>query len=56
MAYDDSKNLKGKRVLRSQAWFGREDRDGMVQSGMADGMREGYERLDELTAKIAANS
>jgi hypothetical protein len=25
-----------------------EDRDGMVQSGMADGMSEGYERLDEL--------
>ena len=33
-----------------------EDRDGMVQSGMADGMREAYERLDELTAKLAANS
>lgn len=24
------------------------DRDGMVQSGMEQGMREGYERLDEL--------
>jgi uncharacterized protein YndB with AHSA1/START domain len=24
------------------------DRDGMVQSGMEHGMREGYERLDEL--------
>jgi uncharacterized protein YndB with AHSA1/START domain len=33
-----------------------EDRDGMVQAGMADGMREGYERLDELTAKLIANS
>ena len=31
-----------------------EDRDGMVQSGMADGMREAYERLDELTAKLVA--
>ena len=25
-----------------------EDRDGMVQAGMEQGMREGYERLDEL--------
>ena len=28
------------------------DRDGMVQSGMERGMREGYERLDELLVKI----
>jgi uncharacterized protein YndB with AHSA1/START domain len=27
------------------------DRDGMVQSGMAEGMSEGYERLDELLAR-----
>jgi uncharacterized protein YndB with AHSA1/START domain len=33
-----------------------EGRDGMVQSGMADGIREGYERLDEVMAKLAANS
>jgi uncharacterized protein YndB with AHSA1/START domain len=33
-----------------------EDRDGMVQSGMADGIREGYERLDEVLAKVVANS
>jgi uncharacterized protein YndB with AHSA1/START domain len=33
-----------------------EDRDGMVQSGMADGVREGYERLDEVLAKLVANS
>ena len=32
------------------------DRDGMVQSGMADGVREGYERLDEVLAKLVANS
>jgi uncharacterized protein YndB with AHSA1/START domain len=31
-------------------------RDTMVKSGMADGMGEGYERLDELLAKLAANS
>ena len=28
------------------------DRDGMVQSGMEHGMREGYERLDELLEKM----
>jgi hypothetical protein len=33
-----------------------EDRDGMVQAGMADGMREAYERLEELAAKLIANS
>jgi len=29
-----------------------EDRDGMVQSGMERGVREGYERLDEVLAKL----
>jgi uncharacterized protein YndB with AHSA1/START domain len=28
-----------------------EDRDSMIQSGMEKGVREGYERLDELLAK-----
>ncbi len=28
------------------------DRDGMVQAGMEHGMREGYERLDEVLAKM----
>jgi len=28
------------------------DRDGMVQSGMERGVREGYERLDEVLAKL----
>jgi hypothetical protein len=28
----------------------------MVQSGMADGMSQGYERLDELLGKLVANS
>jgi uncharacterized protein YndB with AHSA1/START domain len=31
-------------------------RDAMVDSGMADGMSEGYDRLDELLAKLVANS
>jgi uncharacterized protein YndB with AHSA1/START domain len=29
-----------------------EDRDGMVQAGMGDGVTEGYERLDELLATM----
>ncbi len=29
-----------------------EDRDGMVQSGMETGVTEGYERLDELIARL----
>ena len=28
------------------------DRDGMVQAGMEHGMREGYERLDEILEKL----
>jgi hypothetical protein len=28
------------------------DRDGMVQSGMERGVNEGYERLDEVLAKL----
>lgn len=28
------------------------DRDGMVQSGMEQGVREGYERLDEVLEKL----
>ena len=28
------------------------DRDGMVQSGMEHGMKEGYERLDEVLEKL----
>ncbi len=29
------------------------DRDGMVASGMEEGVNEGYERLDELIARLA---
>ena len=39
----------GKTVVRTNTVFQSiEDRDGMVQSGMADGMAQGYEQLDEL--------
>jgi uncharacterized protein YndB with AHSA1/START domain len=30
-----------------------EDRDAMVQHGMGEGVEEGYERLDELVARLA---
>jgi uncharacterized protein YndB with AHSA1/START domain len=33
-----------------------EDRDVMVGAGMADGMNEGYERLDDVLAKLVANA
>ena len=33
-----------------------EARDAMVDAGMADGMNEGYDRLDDLVAKLVANS
>jgi uncharacterized protein YndB with AHSA1/START domain len=33
-----------------------EARDAMVDAGMAGGMSEGYEQLDELLAKLVANS
>jgi uncharacterized protein YndB with AHSA1/START domain len=32
-----------------------EARDAMVSSGMADGMGQGYDRLEELLAKLEAN-
>ena len=42
----------GKTVVRTNSLFQSiEDRDGMVESGMADGMSEGYDRLDELLAR-----
>lgn len=45
----------GKTVVHTNTVFQSiEDRDGMVQSGMADGMNEGYDRLEELLAKQVA--
>ncbi len=41
-------------VVRTHSTFQSvEDRDGMVQSGMASGVTEGFERLDEVLAKLA---
>ena len=33
-----------------------EARDGMVHSGMAEGMNEGYDRLEELLGKLIVNN
>lgn len=43
----------GRTRITSQAVFQSvEDRDGMVQAGMARGVVEGYERLDEILEKL----
>lgn len=39
--------VRGHSVFQSVA-----DRDGMVENGMGEGVEEGYDRLDELLAKI----
>jgi uncharacterized protein YndB with AHSA1/START domain len=47
----------GTTIVRTNTLFQSiEDRDGMYQAGMADGMNEGYERLDELLPKLGATS
>jgi len=47
----------GKTTVHSNSVFQSvEARDAMVQSGMAEGMNEGYDRLDEVLAKLVANS
>jgi uncharacterized protein YndB with AHSA1/START domain len=44
----------GKTLLRQSAVFQSiEDRDAMLQSGMESGVNEGFERLDELLARLA---
>jgi uncharacterized protein YndB with AHSA1/START domain len=45
----------GRTLARGRSVFQSvEDRDAMFQGGMADGMNEGYKRLDELLARLAA--
>jgi uncharacterized protein YndB with AHSA1/START domain len=47
----------GKTTVRSNSVFQSvEARDAMVQSGMAEGMNDGYDRLDDVLAKLVANS
>jgi len=44
----------GKTLLRQNSVFQSvEDRDGMVESGMEDGVNDSMERLDELVARLA---
>ena len=48
---------EGKTTVRTNSLFQSvQARDTMVESGVAGGMSEGYERLDELLAKLVANS
>jgi uncharacterized protein YndB with AHSA1/START domain len=43
----------GKTILRNHSVYQTvEARDGMVESGMESGVNEGYERLEELLAKL----
>ncbi len=43
----------GRTIVRSHSVYQSvEDRDAMVQSGMADGMNEGYDRLEQLLARL----
>ncbi len=47
----------GKTTVRTNSVFQSvEARDAMVEAGMAEGMNEGYDRLDDLVAKLVANS
>jgi uncharacterized protein YndB with AHSA1/START domain len=47
----------GATIVRTNTVFQSvEDRDVMVGAGMADGMNEGYERLDDVLAKLVANA
>ena len=47
----------GKTTVRTNSLFQSvAARDAMVDAGMASGMSEGYDRLDEVLAKLAANS
>jgi uncharacterized protein YndB with AHSA1/START domain len=43
------------RITAQSVFQSVEDRDGMVQSGMEQGVVEGYERLDETLAKCQSN-
>ena len=43
------------KLVHQSVFFSVNDRDGMVQSGMERGVREGYEKLDELLASQAAS-
>lgn len=52
MSFEDAGNGRT-RVVQHSVFQSVGDRDGLVQSGMESGVREGYERLDELLKKTA---
>lgn len=43
------------RIRTHSAFQSVEDRDAMVEAGMEMGVREGYERLDELVSRLAGD-
>lgn len=48
-----SEERDGKTVVRTHSVYQTvEARDGMVESGMEEGINDGYDRLDELLAKL----
>jgi uncharacterized protein YndB with AHSA1/START domain len=47
MTFEDAGNGRT-RVVQHAVFQSVENRDGLLQSGMESGVREGYERLDEL--------
>jgi uncharacterized protein YndB with AHSA1/START domain len=45
----------GRTVIRNHSVFQSvQDRDAMIQAGMADGVNDGFDRLDELVARVQA--
>jgi uncharacterized protein YndB with AHSA1/START domain len=49
--------VDGRTIVRTNSVFQSvEARDAMFQAGMSEGMSEGYDRLDEVLAKLVANS
>ena len=43
------------KVVTTSIFHTTEERDGMLASGMEQGMKETYARLDELLARLAAD-
>lgn len=53
LSFEELGDQGGRTLVRANTVFQSvEDRDGMVQSGMEEGVNEGMERLDELLARL----
>jgi uncharacterized protein YndB with AHSA1/START domain len=47
----------GRTIARTHSVFqSNEDRDGMIESGMEEGMNAGYDQLDKLLARLRSNA